>query len=128
MGLLLETTSSCVSPFIQRAGIEALHGDQSSIRKTVNTLLERRDYLVGGLNSLPNVSCTTPEGAFYVFPNIKKTGMTSQEFAELMLNKANVSLVPGNVFGEYGEGYVRLSYTTSIENIKTAIENMRKVL
>ena len=128
MGLLLETTTSCVSPFIQRAGIEALEGNQEQIVKMVQEFRNRRDVIVEGLNSLPSVTCLKPKGAFYAFPNIKKTGLTSEKFAELMLTKAGVALVPGNYFGDQGEGYVRLCYANSIENINKAIENMRVVL
>lgn len=128
MGLLLETTTSCVSPFIQRAGIEALKGNQEQIVKMVQEFRHRRDVIVKGLNTLPGVTCLKPKGAFYVFPNIKKTGLTSEEFAELMLNKGGVALTPGNYFGEQGEGYVRLCYANSIETINKAIEKMRNVL
>lgn len=128
MGLLLETTTSCVSPFIQKAGIEALKGNQEEILKMINEYKKRRDILVEGLNSLPGVTCLKPKGAFYVFPNIKKTGFTSEEFAELMLTRAGVALTPGPIFGKYGKGYVRLCYTCSTETIMKAIEKMRTVL
>lgn len=128
MGLLLETTSSCVSPFIQRAGIEALKGDQVPIFKMVDEFRKRRDALVKGLNSLPQVTCLKPKGAFYVFPNIKNTGMTSEEFTDLMLNEAGVAITPGPVFGEYGQGYVRLCYTNTVEVINRAIDKMQKAL
>lgn len=128
MALLLETTTSCVSPFIQKAGIEALRGSQEPIFRMVEEYRKRRDALVDGLNSLPGVSCLKPKGAFYVFPNIKKTGMTSEEFTELMLYKAGVALAPGPIFGEHAQGYVRLCYTTSLEVIHKAIERMRTVL
>lgn len=128
MGLLLETTTSCLSPFIQRAGIEALKGNQELIIEMVQEFRKRRDAIVKGLNSLPGVACLKPKGAFYVFPNIKKTGLTSEEFAELMLTQAGVALVPGPIFGENGQGYVRLCYTNSIETINKAIERMRMVL
>lgn len=128
MGLLLETTTSCVSPFIQRAGIEALKGSQEPIFKMVEEFRKRRDALVEGLNSLPGISCLKPKGAFYVFPNIKNTGLTSEEFAELMLREAGVALTPGPVFGEFAQGYVRLCYTNSTQVINKAIEKMRIVL
>ena len=128
MGLLLETTTSCVSPFLQKAGIEALRGSQEPIVKMVDEFKQRRDIMVDGLNSLPGVSCLKPRGAFYVFPNITKTGLTSEEFAELMLNEAGVALAPGPIFGENGEGYVRMCYANSRENIRRGIEKMRCVL
>lgn len=128
MSLLLETTTSCVSPFIQRAGIEALRGGQEKILKMIKEFRKRRNILVEGLNSLPGVSCLNPKGAFYAFPNIKKSGLTSEEFADLMLYQAGVALTPGPIFGEYAQGYVRLSYTNSVEIINEAIKKMKKVL
>jgi aspartate aminotransferase len=128
MGLLLETTSSCVSPFIQRAGIEALIGSQEPINRMMDEFRKRRDLMVGELNKLPGIKCLKPKGAFYVFPNIKETDLTSQEFADLMLEKAGVALCPGNYFGENGEGYVRLCYANSIANIKEGVQKMSEVL
>lgn len=128
MGLLLETTSSCVSPFIQRAGIEALVGSQEPINRMVDEFRERRDIIVEELNKLPGIKCLKPKGAFYVFPNIKETGLTSQAFADLMLEKAEVALCPGHYFGENGEGYVRLCYANSVTNIKEGIRKMGDVL
>jgi len=128
MALLLETTTSCVSPFIQRAGIEALKGDQTPIVKMMNSFKERRDVIVTGLNTLPGVNCLTPRGAFYVFPNITGTDFTSEEFADIMLSEAGVALAPGPIFGEYAEGYVRLCYANSIETINKAIKKMKVVL
>jgi aspartate/methionine/tyrosine aminotransferase len=131
MKLFLETTSSCVSPFIQKAGIEAISGDQShtiSMHKEYN---ERRELIVDGLNSINGISCIKPRGAFYVFPNVKKTGMTSNEFANYILDDASVAVLPGTNFGEYGEGYVRLCYATTKEKINEAIKridlSMRKL-
>jgi aspartate/methionine/tyrosine aminotransferase len=88
----------------------------------------RRDVIVAGLNSIPGFSCRKPEGAFYAFPNIRKTGMTSAALADLILEKAGVALLPGSCFGEYGEGYLRLSYATSIPTIEKGLERIRAVL
>jgi len=128
MGLLLETTTSCVSPFIQEAAIMALTGSQEPIDKMVKEFRSRRDLIVEGLNSLPGVSCITPKGAFYAFPNIKETGYTSEQFANVMLEKAGVAVCPGNFFGEHGEGYVRFCYANSAENIQKGIDKIREVL
>lgn len=128
MGLFAQTLYSCVPPFVQRAGIVAINGDQSEIRKMMQTYKERRDLLVEGLNKIPGISCLKPEGAFYVFCNITKTGMTSEEFSDFMLEKAKVSLLAGTSFGQYGQGYVRLTYANSIENIKEGISRIKKVL
>ncbi|MEK6733560.1 MAG: pyridoxal phosphate-dependent aminotransferase [Pseudomonadota bacterium] len=128
MNLLLETTSSCVSPFIQRGGIEALCGSQEIVNNMVNEYRRRRDIIVDGLNSLPGVKCIKPKGAFYAFPNITKTGMNSKEFADFMLNEAGVAVAPGNIFGDYGEGYIRMAYANSVENIKVGISRMNYAL
>lgn len=125
MTLLLETTTSCVSPFIQKAGVEALRGDQGQIIRMIDEYKKRRDVMVDGLNSLPGVKCLRPKGAFYVFPHIKQTRMTSEEFTDFMLKEAGVAIVPGSVFGENGEGYVRLCYANSLEDIQKGIDRMK---
>jgi len=124
MGLLVQTLCSCVPPFIQRAGIAAIQGDQAPVREMMTTYKKRRDVLVNGLNRIPGIHCLKGEGAFYVFPNITGTGMTSDEFADFILDKAKVALLPGNNFGNNGEGYVRLTYSTSVENI---LEGLRRI-
>jgi len=88
----------------------------------------RRNVLVEGLNNLPGISCVKPDGAFYVFPNITATGMTSEEFADYMLEVAGVTLLPGTNFGQYGEGYVRLCYATSRDNILKGLDRMKVAL
>ena len=128
MGLLLETTTSCVSPFIQEAAIEALTGSQKQIEDMVKEFRNRRDLILEGLNSLPGVHCLKPKGAFYAFPNIRNTGLSSEEFANILLEEAGVAVCPGNFFGKHGEGYVRLCYANSIENINKGIENIRNCL
>jgi aspartate aminotransferase len=128
MGLLLETTTSCVSPFVQRAGIEALQGSQEKIVEMMREFRRRRDLIVNGLNTLPGVHCLKPHGAFYVFPNIQGTGYTSEGLAEFLLNQVGIAVSPGTIFGDYGEGYIRLCYANSAENIKRAIERMRTAL
>lgn len=124
MGLLVSTIVSCVPPFIQRAGIEALYGDQSQVVNMKEEYSERRKVLVDGLNSLPGVHCVMPTGAIYAFPNIKGTGMTSDEFADFALDKANVALLPGHNFGSCGEGYIRMCYVNSLDNIRKAISSL----
>lgn len=128
MGLLLQTIISCLPPFIQKAGITALKGSQRPVNKMLNEYKKRRDQIVQGLNSLPGVSCLKPVGAFYVFPNIKKTGLTSEQFSDFILEKAGVALLPGSNFGPAGQGYIRLCYATSLETIKQGIERMRKAI
>ena len=128
MGLMIQTVFSAVPPFIQRAGITAITGDQSQILAMLDTYKKRRDAIVAGLNSLPGIRCVMPQGAFYAFPNITGTGMTSSEFANFALEKAGVALLPGTNFGEHGEGYARLSYATPVENINEAVERLREAL
>lgn len=128
MGLLLQTTSSCVSPFIQRAGIEAIVGDQTQINAMMAEYRLRRDLLVEGLNRIPGITCLKPGGAIYVFPSIVGTGLTSDQFADLMLEKAGVALLPGNNFGAAGEGFVRLCYAVSRERIKEGLRRIEQAL
>jgi aspartate aminotransferase len=124
MMMLLQTTSSCVSAFVQRAGIAAIEGDQSSVNEMMMVYRRRRHLLVQGLNSIPGIQCHLPGGAFYAFPNISSFGLSSEEFADVMLEKANVALLPGSNFGSQGEGFVRLVYASSEANIQTALERM----
>jgi len=128
MGLVVQTIVSCVPPFIQQAGIEAIKGDQSAIAGMLKEYQQRRDVLVEGLNGIPGIKCVKPEGALYAFPNITGTGMTSEQFADFALENAGVALLPGNNFGEYGEGYVRLCYVNTLENIKQAIERLNRAI
>ena len=128
MGLLLETIVSCVPPFIQRAGIEAITGEQSAILKMKEEYANRREIFVDGLNSIAGIKCLLPSGAIYVFANITRTNMSSIEFANFILDKAGVALLPGDCFGEYGKGFVRLCYVNSIKNIELAIERIKKAL
>jgi aspartate aminotransferase len=128
MGLLLETTTSCVSPFIQEGAIEALMGSQTEIDNMIKQFRKRRDLIVSKLNDLPGVSCIEPKGAFYTFPNITQTGLSSMEFSEMMLKEAGVATCPGHYFGEHGEGYVRFCYANSISNIEKGIAKIKSVL
>ena len=126
MGILFQTIYSCAPPFVQYAGISALKGDQDVIEERIRQYKKLRDLIVRKLNEIPGVSCLTPDGACYVFPNIKGTGMSSSEFADFVLEKAGVALLPGTCFGEYGEGYVRLCYTRRPEVIEESCEAMKK--
>ncbi len=110
------------------AGIAALEGPQDSVKEMMTEFTKRRDLVVEGLNSLPGVTCPTPKGAFYAFPNITGTGMTSKEFAEKAMYEAGVALLAGTAFGEFGDGYVRISFANSQENLSEAIERLRKIL
>jgi aspartate/methionine/tyrosine aminotransferase len=125
MMLLLQTTSSCVSPFVQRAGVEAIVGAQSEIESMMTSYSRRRDLLVEGLNSIPGLTCTSPKGAFYAFADITSFGISSSEFASRVLEEHGVALLPGSDFGPNGEGYVRLSFASSENRIEDAIRRLR---
>ncbi len=124
----LVSAVSCTAAFTQWAGVEALKGDQAFIGDMMARFREKRDRIVAGLNSIPGVSCLTPKGAFYAFPNITGTGMTSQECADLLLDEAGVAALPGTAFGPNGEGYMRFSYATTLDNIDRAVGRMRVAL
>ena len=122
MMMLLQTTSSCVSAFVQRGGIAAIEGDQSPVKKMMVEYRRRRDLLVQGLNSIPGIQCHLPGGAFYAFPDISSFGLSSEEFADSMLEKAGVAMLPGSNFGSQGEGFVRLVYASSETSIRMALD------
>jgi aspartate/methionine/tyrosine aminotransferase len=125
---LMTNSNSCTCTFIQRAGIEALKGPQNEVEKMVSEFRKRREIIVSGLNSIKGITCKKPHGAFYVFPNIKGTGMDCRKLGDYLLNEAGVAVLPGTSFGKYGEGYLRLSFANSSENIKKALERISKAL
>lgn len=128
MAMLLQTTSSCVSPFIQIAGMEAITGNQNKVKEMLDEYEQRRNILYEGLNSIQGISCVKPGGAFYIFANITKTGLSSDEFSNHLLDDAGVSVLPGTNFGESGEGYVRLCYAINKENIIEGLKRIKKVV
>ena len=119
---------SCTAPFTQHAGIEALTGPQDSVPKMVSEFKKRRDLIVNGLNQIPGITCVLPGGAFYVFPNVKDAGIDCEQLADILLNKAGVACLPGTHFGHYGNGYLRFSYATSLENISKALERIEQTV
>ncbi|RNC29759.1 MAG: Aspartate aminotransferase [Candidatus Dichloromethanomonas elyunquensis] len=125
---LVINSTSCLAGFTQMACIEALTGPQDEVRNRVEQFKTRRDHIVEGLNTIPGVKCLKPKGAFYVFPNIKAFGKTSSEIADYLLHEAGVATLGGSSFGAYGEGYLRISYANSLENIEKAVENIAKAL
>jgi aspartate/methionine/tyrosine aminotransferase len=122
--LLLTHSVGCTANFVQIAGIEALTGPQDQVDAVVCEYQKRRDAIVAGLNAIEGITCQCPQGAFYVFPNIKSFDIPSSKMADFLLEKACVAVLPGSSFGEYGEGYLRLTYSNSIENINQAIQQM----
>ena len=119
---------SCVNASAQWAGIAALNGPQDDVIKMVTAFDERRKFVVQGLNELPGVSCRTPTGAFYAFPNITATGKDSRTLQTELLEQTGVATVAGTSFGRFGEGYLRFSYANSLENIEQAIKRIDSYL
>ncbi len=125
---LMTNSVSCTSVFSQMAAIAALEGPQDSVGMMMEEFTKRRDLVVAGLNSLPGITCPEPKGAFYAFPNIKGTGLSSKEFAEKAMYEAGVALLAGTAFGSFGDGYVRISFANSQENLREAIQRLRTIL
>jgi aspartate/methionine/tyrosine aminotransferase len=121
---LMTNSNSCTASFTQMAGIEALRGDQSSVDHMCGEFKRRRDVFVTGLNKIKGFSCRMPKGAFYVFPNIKKTGWKSKPLADALLEQAGVAALSGTAFGEFGEGYLRFSVANSLENLQQALDRI----
>jgi aspartate aminotransferase len=119
---------SCVNAPSQYAGIAAIDGPQDDVERMLRAFDRRRRVVVEGLNTLPGVSCATPRGAFYAFPNVSETGWPAKKLASALLEEAGVALIGGPDFGILGEGYVRLSYANSEENILRALERMDRFL
>ena len=115
---------SCAASFSQRAAIAALEGPQDEVVAMVAEFNRRRRLITDGLRDIPGIKCPEPEGAFYAFPNIEGTGLSSSEFEERAMSEAGVALLSGAAFGEFGEGYVRLSYANSQENIEKALQQL----
>jgi aspartate/methionine/tyrosine aminotransferase len=125
---LMVNSNSCTCAFIQMAGVEALKGPQDAVDKMVAEFRKRREVIVNGLNKIEGVTCKKPRGAFYVFPNITGTGMKSKELSDYLLNEAGVAVLPGTSFGKYGEGYLRISFANSVENINKALHRISQAL
>ena len=121
---LVTNSVSCTASFTQYAALEALRGPQAASDEMVQEFAKRRHIIVDGLNAIPGIRCATPKGAFYAFPNIEDTGMSSREFADRVLEEAGVACLAGESFGEYGNGFVRFSFANSAENIGRALERI----
>jgi aspartate/methionine/tyrosine aminotransferase len=121
---LATNSTSCTATFTQVAGIEAISGDQSEPERMRQEFLKRRDVFVDGLNKIKGFSCRLPKGAFYTFPNVKKTGWPSKKLADALLDEAGVAALSGTAFGSHGEGYLRFSIANSIEHLQEALGRM----
>ncbi|MFO7990192.1 MAG: aminotransferase class I/II-fold pyridoxal phosphate-dependent enzyme, partial [Desulfotignum sp.] len=126
MEKLMEHMVSGVTSVAQRAALAAIEGSQDCVKQMVAKYAERRDLLINGLNRIDGISCLTPESTFYAFPNISSFGMSSWEFARYMVEKHKVAMVPGSIFGENGEGYVRISFATSSATLEEALKRIEK--
>jgi aspartate aminotransferase len=126
MTRLMTNSNSCTASFTQVAGIEAVRGDQSSVDKMRGEFQRRRDAFVAGLNKIKGFSCRLPKGAFYVFPNVQKTGWASKKLADALLEQAGVACLSGTAFGDFGEGYLRFSVANSLENLQKALERLQE--
>ncbi len=121
---LMTNSNSCTASFTQIAGIEALRGPQDVVDTMRTEFQKRRDVMVAGLNKIKGFSCRLPKGAFYVFPNVTKTGWPSKKLADALLDDVGVAALSGTAFGDFGEGYLRFSVANSIENIEKALDRV----
>ena len=120
--------TSCVPPFVQRGAIAALEGPQDAVEEMVAELRARRDLLVGGLDALPGVSCATPQGAFYAFPDVTGVGIDADTLADRLLEEAGVAVLAGGAFGAAGAGNLRLSYGTDRADLEEGLERIGSLL
>jgi aspartate/methionine/tyrosine aminotransferase len=128
MNLLLTHSVGCTATFTQFAGLEAVLGPQDRVDAVVDEFRRRRQLIVDGLNAIPGIRCPMPQGAFYAFPNVRGLGLSSAELAAFLLEEAGVAVLPGTAFGRNGEGYLRLSYANSMENIEKALASIAQAL
>ncbi|MGK7924128.1 MAG: pyridoxal phosphate-dependent aminotransferase [Spirulina sp.] len=125
---LMINSNSCTCAFTQIAGVEALRGSQDSVMQMREEFKKRRDVIVTGLNQINGVRCLKPAGAFYVFPNVQDLSLDCQTLANYLLEEGGVALLPGTAFGEFGAGYLRLSYANSLEKIQEALERLKNAI
>jgi len=123
---LIINSVSCTSSFSQRAAIQAITGPMDEVDKMVAEFRKRRTVVIEGLNKIPGLHCDMPKGAFYAFPNILGTGMDSRSYADYLLTEADVAVLPGTAFGQFGEGYIRISFANSLENLQEALARIEK--
>ena len=121
---LVTNSVSCTAGFTQVAALEALNGSREDVHSMVAEFKKRRSIIVDGLNSIEGIRCPLPKGAFYAFPNVEETGMTSRRFADDLLTEGGVACLPGESFGQFGEGFVRFSFANSAENIEKALDRI----
>src|SRR5699024_2886375 len=125
---LMVNSTSCTAVAVQRAGLEALTGPQDAVAEFREAFRRRRSLIVDGLNAIAGLHCVMPKGAFYAFPNITGTGMTSQQFADVLLEEHGVATLAGPGFGDAGEGYIRISYANSESNLEKALQRIAEAV
>ncbi len=125
---LMINSNSCTAAFTQMAGLEALAGPQDGVRARTAELKKRRNVIVDGLNAIDGITCKRPLGAFYVFPNVTAMPMSSDEFAEYLLQEYAVATLSGTSFGKYGDGYLRLSYAGSLDSIEEGLKRIKEAV
>ena len=125
---LITNSVSCVPPFVQMAGVEALKGEQADSVKMMNEFKKRRDVFIDGLNSIDGISCKFPEGAFYAFPNVSEIPMSSEKLSDYLLDEVGVATLPGSAFGQYADDHLRMCFANSIENLEEAIHRISKAV
>ncbi len=121
-------SNSCTATFTQIAGIEALTGPQTFVSNMVTEFRIRRDTIVDGLNAIDGISCIKPLGSFYVFPNVTQLPLSCEALADYLMDEVGVALLPGTAFGKYGDGYLRLSYANSLDNINDALNRINTAI
>ena len=125
---LMTNSVSCTSVFSQMAAIAALEGPKDFTLNMMEKFKIRRDIVVDGLNSIDGINCKTPLGAFYAFPNISGTGLSSSDFADIALDNYGVALLSGTAFGNYGDNYIRISFANSDDNLREAIDRLNRMI
>ena len=125
---LVTNSVSCTASFTQKAAIEAITGPQHDSARMVAEFRKRRDIVVEGLNKMDGIECSVPKGAFYAFPNVEGTGMSSSEFADRLLEESGVAVLSGESFGRFGTGFIRISFANSVDNLSQALLRIEKFL
>lgn len=125
---LITNSASCVPPFVQLAGTKALTEDQTKSRAMMADFKKRRDFFIQGLNDIPGISCRSPKGAFYAFPNVSQLPLNAEKFADYLLEEMGVATLPGSAFGSHADNHLRMCFATSTENLIQAIERIRQAV
>ena len=125
---LMNNSNSCTATFVQKAGLAALAGPQDEVAAMIREFHARRDLVISGLSQIPGVECYMPSGAFYAWPDIRATGFAASELADRLLEEAGVVTLPGTGFGAEGEGYLRLSYANSQDNLREGLARIGEFL